>query len=73
MRISPEASRGIVGDNGLITDPAGMEPWLTDWRQRRDDNDLSHVRSLPKGACSQMCIDERRKLARWRMAGLAQP
>jgi FAD/FMN-containing dehydrogenase len=30
-----EQLRAIVGDKGLITDPGEMEPWLTDWRQRR--------------------------------------
>jgi len=27
--------RAIVGDKGLISDPVEMEPWVTDWRQRR--------------------------------------
>ncbi|AMJ61398.1 FAD-binding oxidoreductase [Bosea sp. PAMC 26642] len=30
-----ERLRAIVGEKGLITDPGEMEPWLTDWRQRR--------------------------------------
>ncbi|SFI00004.1 FAD/FMN-containing dehydrogenase [Bosea sp. OK403] len=30
-----EQLRAIVGDKGLITAPGEMEPWLTDWRQRR--------------------------------------
>ncbi|AOO81993.1 FAD-binding oxidoreductase [Bosea vaviloviae] len=30
-----EQLRAIVGDKGLITDPGEMEPWITDWRQRR--------------------------------------
>ncbi|WP_293797947.1 FAD-binding oxidoreductase [uncultured Bosea sp.] len=30
-----EALRAIVGDKGLVTDPAEMEPYLVDWRQRR--------------------------------------
>lgn len=38
-----EALRGIVGDKGLITDPAGMEPWLVDWRQRRRGHALAVV------------------------------
>ncbi|MGX1741644.1 FAD-binding oxidoreductase [Bosea sp. NPDC055353] len=38
-----EALRGIVGDKGLITDPAGMEPWLVDWRQRRRGHALAIV------------------------------
>jgi FAD/FMN-containing dehydrogenase len=29
-----DALRGIVGERGLITDPAEMEPYLVDWRQR---------------------------------------
>lgn len=38
-----EALRGIVGDKGLITDPAEMEPWLVDWRQRRRGHALAVV------------------------------
>lgn len=38
-----ETLRGIVGDKGLITDPAEMEPWLTDWRQRRRGRALAVV------------------------------
>lgn len=32
--------RDIVGDKGIETDPLAMEPWLTDWRQRRRGNAL---------------------------------
>lgn len=35
--------RRIVGDKGLITDPADMSPWLTDWRQRRRGEALAVV------------------------------
>ncbi|MGF7054202.1 FAD/FMN-containing dehydrogenase [Bosea sp. OAE752] len=38
-----ERLRGIVGDKGLITDPAEMEPWLVDWRQRRRGRALAIV------------------------------
>lgn len=38
-----EALRGIVGDKGLVTDPAEMEPWLIDWRQRRRGHALAVV------------------------------
>lgn len=38
-----ETLRGIVGEKGLITDPAEMEPWLTDWRQRRRGHALAVV------------------------------
>lgn len=38
-----EALRGIVGDKGLVTDPAEMEPWLIDWRQRRRGHALGVV------------------------------
>jgi len=38
-----EALRGIVGEKGLITDPAEMEPWLIDWRQRRRGHALAVV------------------------------
>ncbi|MCU4182020.1 FAD-binding oxidoreductase [Bosea sp. BH3] len=38
-----ETLRGIVGEKGLITDPAEMEPWLTDWRQRRRGRALAVV------------------------------
>lgn len=38
-----ETLRGIVGDKGLITDSAEMEPWLTDWRQRRRGHALAVV------------------------------
>lgn len=30
-----ERLRDILGEKGLITDPHEMEPWITDWRQRR--------------------------------------
>ena len=26
--------QAIVGEKGVISDPAEMEPWLTDWRGR---------------------------------------
>lgn len=35
--------RAIVGDKGLISGSAEMEPWLTDWRQRRRGNALCVV------------------------------
>jgi FAD/FMN-containing dehydrogenase len=35
--------RSIVGDKGLVTDPADMAPWLTDWRQRRQGGALAVV------------------------------
>lgn len=38
-----EKLRSIVGDKGLITDPAEMEPWLVDWRQRRRGHALAVV------------------------------
>lgn len=38
-----DALRGIVGDKGLITDPAEMEPYLVDWRQRRRGSALAVV------------------------------
>jgi len=38
-----EKLRGIVGEKGLITDPAEMEPWLADWRQRRRGRALAVV------------------------------
>jgi FAD/FMN-containing dehydrogenase len=38
-----ETLRGIVGDKGLVTDPAEMEPWLIDWRQRRRGHALAVV------------------------------
>lgn len=38
-----EKLRDIVGEKGLITDPAEMEPWLTDWRQRRHGHALAVV------------------------------
>ncbi|MGO4403549.1 FAD-binding oxidoreductase [Bosea sp. RAF48] len=38
-----ETLHSIVGDKGLITDPAEMEPWLTDWRQRRRGHALAVV------------------------------
>jgi len=38
-----ETLRSIVGEKGLITDPAEMEPWITDWRQRRRGRALAVV------------------------------
>lgn len=38
-----ETLRSIVGEKGLITDPAEMEPWLIDWRQRRRGQALAVV------------------------------
>lgn len=38
-----ERLRAIVGDKGLVANPAEMEPWLTDWRQRRRGNALCVV------------------------------
>jgi FAD/FMN-containing dehydrogenase len=35
--------RAIVGDKGLAVDPVEMEPWITDWRQRRRGNALAVV------------------------------
>lgn len=29
-----DAARAILGERGLVTDPADIEPWLTDWRGR---------------------------------------
>ncbi|ALA18629.1 MULTISPECIES: FAD-binding oxidoreductase [unclassified Chelatococcus] len=37
------ALRAIVGDKGLVTDPAEMEPYLVDWRQRRRGSTLAVV------------------------------
>lgn len=38
-----EALRAIVGDKGLITDPAEMEPYLVDWRQRKRGSALAMI------------------------------
>lgn len=38
-----ERLRTIVGDKGLISDPAGMAPWLSDWRQRRSGKAIAVV------------------------------
>lgn len=38
-----ERLRAIVGAKGVITDPGEMEPWTTDWRQRRRGNALCVV------------------------------
>ncbi|MCM2436102.1 FAD-binding oxidoreductase [Agrobacterium rosae] len=35
--------RSIVGEKGLIIDPTAMDPWLTDWRQRRRGRALAVV------------------------------
>ena len=35
--------RSIVGDKGLISDPADMAPWLSDWRQRRTGKAIAVV------------------------------
>jgi len=57
-----ETLRGIVGEKGLITDPAEMEPWLTDWRQRRRGHALAVVQPASTrevAAVVALCAAER--------------
>lgn len=57
-----ETLRGIVGDKGLITDAAEMEPWLTDWRQRRKGHALAVVQPASTqdvAAVVALCATER--------------
>jgi len=35
--------RNIVGDKGLLSNPADMAPWLSDWRGRRTGNAIAVV------------------------------
>ncbi len=35
--------RDIVGEKGLLSDPAEMAPWLSDWRQRRTGRAIAVV------------------------------
>jgi FAD/FMN-containing dehydrogenase len=52
----------IVGSKGLIVDPAGMEPWLTDWRGRRKGTALCVVQpatTAEVAAVVRLCAEER--------------
>lgn len=54
--------RGIVGEKWLITDPAEMEPWLSDWRQRRRGRALAVVQPASTqevAAVVALCAAER--------------
>lgn len=53
--------RSIVGEKGLITDPAEMEPWITDWRQRRRGHALAVVQPASTeevSAVVTLCVAE---------------
>ena len=57
-----ERLRAIVGEKGLITDAGEMEPWLTDWRQRRRGRALcvvSPATTAEVAAVVSLCADER--------------
>ena len=52
----------IVGSKGLIVDPAEMEPWLTDWRGRRQGRALCVVQpatTAEVAAVVRLCAEER--------------
>jgi FAD/FMN-containing dehydrogenase len=54
--------RAIVGDKGLIADPAEMAPWLSDWRERRKGRALAVVApasTAEVAAVVRLCAAER--------------
>lgn len=53
--------RTIVGDKGLLSNPADMAPWLSDWRQRRTGQAIAVVSpasTAEAAAVVALCAEE---------------